>query len=315
VQERARIVDILRDFAEVHRLVHELAAQHTRGELRFPKVTALIGEDEASVLFRLKERCHALFRDPANSERRPSHREALFDLAVGSLFHESMKLRENLYQREVYGPRVRALHSGAGQESKALFDEFEKMLGAVGQRLDEAVREVEALTQRTADLLRLLLAEASDDGCARFLTERAHEVEAIFGAPLAALLEESHGSVARGLASAGRSYLASGSFEAAADRLGRALREPDAEPGLAQLRDCAQGLQAYVKRDYATSVRHLADWAQGDPGDERLRGLVRDVLHGIAQLAGADEGTVERARSLLADVPASPADAGLGDLA
>lgn len=306
MQEHARIVDILRDFAEVHRLVHELAARHARGELRFPKVTALIGDDEASVLFRLKERCHSLFRDPNNHERRPSHREALFDLAVGSLFHESMKLRENLYQREVYGPRVRALHSGAGQESKALFDEFEKMLGAVGQRLDEAVREVEALTQRTADLLRLLLAEAADDGCARFLTERAHEVEAIFGAPLNALLEESHGSVARGLERAGRSYLASGSFTAAADRFERALQEPGASPDLAWLRDCARGLRAYVNREYATSVRHLVDWAREEPRDERLTPLVRDVLHGIAQLAGADTDTAERARSLLAEVAPTP---------
>lgn len=307
MQERARIVDILRDFAEVHRLVHELAARHARGELRFPKVTALIGEDERSVLFRLKERCHALFRDPATNERRPSHREALFDLAVGSLFHESMKLRENLYQREVYGPRVRALHSSAGQESKALFDEFEKMLGAVGQRLDEAVREVEALAQRTADLLRLLLAEAADEGCARFLTERAHEVEAIFGVPLAVLLEESHGSLARGLESAGRSYLASGSFEAAADRLERAMREPDAGPGIARLRDCARGLRAYVQRDYASSVRQLSEWAQEGPRDERLCALVRDVLHGITQLAGADSATAERARMLLAELGPAPA--------
>ena len=73
------------------------------------------------------------------------HREALFDLAVGSLFHEAMKLRENLYQREVYGPRVRALRSDAGEENEALFDEFEKMLGAVAQRLDEGLRESETL--------------------------------------------------------------------------------------------------------------------------------------------------------------------------
>jgi len=293
---RARIVDILRDFAEVHRLVHELAARHGRGELRFPKLTALIGEDEGSVLFRLKERCHALFRGPSN-ERGPSHREALFDLAVGSLFHESMKLRENLYQREVYGPRVRALHSSAGQESKALFDEFEKMLGAVGKRLDEAVREVESLTQRTADQLRLLVAEAADDSCARFLTERAHEVEAIFGAPLETLLEEAYGSVGTGLERAGRAYLASGSFEASADRLGRALSEPDASAELTPLREYALGMRDYVRRDYATSVEHLIAWADAQP-EAALLPLARDTLAGIVQLAGSDADTAAKARAL-----------------
>jgi hypothetical protein len=49
---------------------------------------------------------------------------------------------------------VRALHTEAGEESKALFDEFEKMLGAVDQRLDEGVRELETLVQQTADQLR-----------------------------------------------------------------------------------------------------------------------------------------------------------------
>ena len=111
------------------------------------------------MLYRLKERTHALFRGPGGIVRGSTHREALFDLAVGSLFHEAMKLRENLYQREVYGPRVRALQTEAGEESKALFDEFEKMLGAVDDRLDEGVRELETLVQQTADQLRLSMSK------------------------------------------------------------------------------------------------------------------------------------------------------------
>ena len=300
MQARARIVDILRDFAEVHRLVRELATRYTGDELRFPEVTALIGDDESSVLFRLKERSHSLFREVGPDARRPSHREALFDLAVGSLFHEAMKLRENLYQREVYGPRVRALRSEAAQESKALFDEFEKMLGSVGQRLEEAVRELEALIQRTADQLRLLLAEARDDGCARFLTERADQVEEIFGISLDTLLVELYGSVTAGFEHAGRSYLASGSFESAAERLDRALADPDAPPELSRLRHYALGLRAYVNRDYATSVARLGDWAaETESGDAALVPLARDALKGIAQLAGDDSEAAASARSLL----------------
>ncbi len=104
-----RILEILRDFVEVDRLVRGLARRHRAHGLRFPELAALIRDDESSVLFRLKERTHALFRGPGSAMRGSTHREALFDLAVGSLFHEAMKLRENLYQREVYGPRVREL--------------------------------------------------------------------------------------------------------------------------------------------------------------------------------------------------------------
>ena len=58
-----------------------------------------MGDGEDSVLFRLKERCHALFRGGEQPSEVVMRREALFDLAVGSLFHEAMKFRENLYQR------------------------------------------------------------------------------------------------------------------------------------------------------------------------------------------------------------------------
>ena len=85
------------------------------------EVKALAGDDDGCCLFRLKERCHALFRPRETGSRVRMRREALFDLAVGALFHESMKFRENLYQREVYGPRMRALRSDADAESRARF--------------------------------------------------------------------------------------------------------------------------------------------------------------------------------------------------
>jgi len=286
-----QILEILRDFLEVHRLVRELAARHRAEGLRFAELAALIRDDEGSVLFRLKERTHAVFRGPGGAARGSTHREALFDLAVGSLFHEAMKLRENLYQREVYGPRVRALHSDAGEESKALFDEFEKMLGAVDDRLDEGVRELEALVQRTADQLRLLIADLRDDGAVRFVTERTEEVEAVFGVPLDALLEEMYGSVERGFESAGRSYLASGSFEAARDCFARALAQTDADPAIDRLRSYADGMRAYVARDYAGCVSHLAEWIDAAPPDPDLVPLARDAVASIVQLAEGNERT------------------------
>jgi tetratricopeptide (TPR) repeat protein len=284
-----RILEILRDFVEVDRLIRGLARRHRADGLRFPELAALIRDDESSVLFRLKERTHAVFRGPGGVVRGSTHREALFDLAVGSLFHEAMKLRENLYQREVYGPRVRALQSDAGEESKALFDEFEKMLGAVDERLDEGVRELETLTQRTADQLRLLIADLRDDGAVRFVTERPEEVEAVFGLPLDSLLEEMYGSVARGFESAGRSYLSSGSFEAARDCFARALAETEADPAIERLLNYAQGMHAYVERDYASSVRQLAVWADSGTPERELLALARDAVSSVVQLADGED--------------------------
>ena len=64
-----RILEILRDFVEVDRLVRGLARRHRAHGLRFPELAALIRDDESSVLFRLKERTHALFRGPGGVVR------------------------------------------------------------------------------------------------------------------------------------------------------------------------------------------------------------------------------------------------------
>ena len=243
------------------------------------------------MLYRLKERTHALFRMPRGEAREPTHREALFDLAVGSLFHEAMKLRENIYQKEVYGPRVRALHSDAEEDSKALFDEFEKMLGSVEARVSEGVHELEVLAQRTADQLRLLIAQPPDDGAIRFMTERPDEVERVFGVPLEDQLELMCGSVADAMAQAGRSYLASGFFASAASRFERAIEHGGPDEEIAALRDYARGMEAYVGRDYAGSVQRLARWAAAGPTDPELAKLARDAVASIVQLAEGDDRT------------------------
>ncbi len=306
-----QIPEILRDFIEVHRLVTDLAIRHRSSGLRFEALAGLIEDDEASVLFRLKERTHALFRDPGGGRRAPTHREALFDLAIGSLFHEGMKLRENLYQREIYGPQVRALLSDAEEESKALFDEFEKMLGSVEERVDEGVHELETLVQRIAEQLRLLIALPPDDGSARYMTEHPEKVDTVFGVSLDEQLEAMYGSVATGFECAGRSYLASGFFGSAVRCFDRALERDDVEDEVLALRDYARGMQAYVARDYAASIEHLAAWLATNPPETRFRALARDAVSSIVQLAEGDDRTrisreAAELRSALSDTRGNP---------
>ena len=152
--------------------MRRLFALYRSDELRFEDLEHLVGDDEHSVLFRLKGRCHALFRQEPGRRAVAMRREALFDLAVGSLFHEAMKFRENFYQREVYGPRVRALRTESGAENEALFREFEKILSAVAQRLDEGLHESEALLVQTREQLALLLVEYSRQRLRHALPDR-----------------------------------------------------------------------------------------------------------------------------------------------
>ncbi len=296
------MVDVVRDFLAAHQAICSLFARYRRDELRFEEVQALFSDEEASVLFRLKERCHALFRPGHGSTRVAMRREVLFDLAVGSLFHEAMKFRENFYQREVYGPRVRALRDAAQGEPDELFEEFEKILAHVSDQLEEGLHEAETLLEQTRAQLSVLLAEHREDGhVTRCLLEKPELVEEVFAEGLDVLLAEMHGSAAAGYELAGHSYVASGYFEDAercfAEAVARGGDSGALEPHLAY----ARGMKAYLVGDYGSSVAELERWAGGaTPRDADLAALAHTAVSKIDRLAvGEDRDRVVAAASAL----------------
>ena len=285
----AALADITREFLSAHRLMQRLFALYRSDDLRFEDLEHLIGDDEHSVLFRLKGRCHALFRQEPGRRAVAMRREALFDLAVGSLFHEAMKFRENFYQREVYGPRVRALRTESGAENEALFREFEKILSAVAQRLEEGLHESEALLVQTREQLALLLVESRDNGfVTRCLIENRADVEAVFGERLDALLALIHGDAATGHRLAGRSYLTSGYFAEAVAAFEAAGGGGDAE--VDRLSAYARGMAAYLAGDYASSVARLSQWIDAAPRDDApLAGRAQAVVAKLGVLAQGED--------------------------
>jgi hypothetical protein len=283
------LVDIAREFLGAHRLMRHLFGRHRAGNLRFGELEALIGDDERSQLFRLKERCHARFR--GSDGGLAAHRDALFDLAVGSLFHEAMKFRESFYQREVYGPRVEALRSRSGAEEAQLFEEFARIQGGVSESLEEGLVETEALLARTVEqLCHLLVAHRDEPLVTRFLVENAADVEEAIGRPVASLLEQMHGDAATGYLVAGRSLLESGYYGEAIRALLEATRH-DADAALAEpLLAYARGMEAYLARNYGESVARLSEWANADAARPRpLENLARDAVGRIGQLVQGPE--------------------------
>ncbi len=285
----AGLVAIARDFLEAHRRLSKVAELHRDGSLRFPDVRALVGDDEGAVLFRLKERSHALFRDrPHESVVGP---DSLFDLAVGSLFHEAMKFRENFYQRDAYGPKVQALRESPVPEAAELLREFEKILEGARDRLDEALQEALILMAQTTNLFRALLrAHATDGFVTRFLVSRPAEVAAAFGSDLDELLADVHGSAREGFARAARSFASSGFFAEAA----RAYEALEARGGAGEARRLgayARGMQAWLERRYDDALDELAVFADGEPApeDADLRSLAGAALSRMPALVEADD--------------------------
>jgi len=285
-------VQLLREFLLAYREWQSLFEGRAPNEISFSSVRALVSDDRSSVLFRLKERSHALFRSGGSPLSASVRREALFDLAVGSLFHEAMKLRESLYQQEVYAPRIASLRDAASDDSDELFAEFERIVDKSGARIHEVVAEVRILLAQTRDQLRRLLVErAQDRVVTRFLLRRREEVAETFPEGFEGLLDTMHGDLSSGLIEAARSLLESAYFVEGAQALREAARHAgESNPEIPSLLLYAEGMQGFLDGDYHASLRNLEDWIDsGAPGDEKeFARLAASALSRLGRLVEDD---------------------------
>jgi len=284
------VVDLIRAFLEARHALEGVAARYRAGTLEFSAVQALVGDGEESALFRLKERCHALYRTASDAEDDIGP-GALFDLAVGSLFHEAMNFREGYYQQSVYGPKVEALLGSDREAAKALGSEFTKILGETRVRIDESLREAEALLRWTVGQLPPLFRAHGPDGpLARLLVERAPELGELLGMSADALLADLCGSVDEAHLRAAASYLESGFFAEAAQVL-RPLETPAAGAMLAY----AEGMSAYLSGRYPECVDRLTAWVDAGPLPPALTGIALSALDRASAIAEEEGGTAAAA--------------------
>ncbi len=269
---RASLVDIVRDFIAVHIEMKQLFERFRSGSLRFEEVRSLVADGDSSALFRLKERVHSVFRHEAD-DTRFRRGEALFDLAVGSLFHEALKFRENFYQLEVYGPKILALRREDEEEAGELLAEFEKILGGASARLGESLEEADTLLDQTRTQLLVLLIDSRGEPSAglvtRYLIAHRDDVEAVYPDGLDGLLVRLHEHVSAAYLCAIRSQLESARFAEVIELIAEAaMAAPEAEvppevrDELRQLEAYARGMQAFLEGDYSGTAERLSAWVE-----------------------------------------------------
>jgi len=255
-----RLAQIVRDFMEAFVLARTLGDDLRAGRLSFQAVTRLVGDAEDSALYRLKEECHALFRLDVARPRTEVQAEELFDLAVGALFHETMKFREGFYLTDSYGPRLQRMMA-EGSATGALADAFWRVVEAGRRRMLESEAEAEGLFRETRDQLLIVLRQLAVSGSvARSLVEDPGRSEQVFGLPLAELLADIYGSAARGYQLAIDSLIDNGHYAEAA----AVLEHPDARAaGVAEgALDFAIGMASYYAGDNFAAVDSLERWSK-----------------------------------------------------
>jgi tetratricopeptide (TPR) repeat protein len=262
------IVDIVKGFLESTLMFADMVKGYHQGNLKFSNVEELVDSTGSSPLFNLKERCHSRFRykegEPCNEK------EKLFDLTIGSIFHEVMKLKENLYQLEVYGPRYLELEQRAGNPlPEREFHRFRKIILRAEQGLKEGMEDLKVLFRDVKEQLGELLREYSKNQLlTRFLLENRALFQRVYGRGglekiLASMFK---GGIDQAYWAAGNSYLESQYFDMAHRVFKKALsRKPENEM-LKFICQFSSGASSYYLNDYQKAL-------------QKLKGLIRFKDH------------------------------------
>jgi len=164
------------------RLDELIASSASSGAIPFAAINAFVEGD----LFALKEECHALFRKGQSPEAEFSS-GALFDILVGSLFHQMMKVKENTYQIERYAPMYgslrRAMHGPNPPEHAEVFlREGQRIISRARRALrDDFQHAVELFSEATAVLRHVIVENHDNPLLARTLIESSALLDAVYG--------------------------------------------------------------------------------------------------------------------------------------
>ncbi len=255
------ILEIVRGllFSEV--AFQEIFKRYKEGRLHFSDIGPWVDDKGQSLLYNLKEQSHSFFR--YQNKRPISRNEWLLDLVIGSIFHEAMKLRENIYQMEVYQPRYLQYKSRAGKSEyeKDYLQQFERIVLKAKQAVLEGMEETQSLFQDAmAQLFDLFKRDSKNRLLVRFLLEHLSLLQKVYGPKKKR--EIFNLMFTKGLLDAyrfaGQSYLESQHYDLASNYFSRALKMDSTNHDLRFLLNLSLGMNEYYKNAYPKSLSYFA---------------------------------------------------------
>lgn len=201
------------------------------------RLAHMVGTDSnKGPLWKLKDLCHAVWPEADNVQDVSG---SMFDWMIGSIFHESMMLKENMYLLNRYGPaacrlkdhplelvpRYRPMARAAVQ-----LDSIVDVRSLLSRAAADAVRQMEQIAFlfiHACYILRLMMPGfAGNSLVVRLLVEQEEQVRMLWGEELGGLFNDMYsGDAAEGFCVAGASYLGGQWFVQALKMYQRALAE------------------------------------------------------------------------------------------
>ncbi len=242
------LLEIVRGLLQTQIIFQDIFEKYRRGRLRFSDIQNWVDDKGQSPLYNLKEQSHTLFRNRGKESFKK--KEWLLDLVIGSIFHEAMKLRENVYQLEIYRPKYLnyKFHIGKSAYERDYSQQFERIISKAGQSVLLGIAEIRSLFQDAAEQLIDLFKEKSRHPyLVRFLLEHQPLLQKVYGPQrgkeIFALIFE--GGLQEAYERAGRSYLSSGHYDLASSSFSKALKLGPPNDELLFLSYFSLGMNAY----------------------------------------------------------------------
>jgi tetratricopeptide (TPR) repeat protein len=257
------LLEIVRGLLLSEVAFQEIYKKYRDGTLRFLDIGDWVDDKGQSLLYNLKQQCHSLFR---YTEKVPIQKnEWLLDLAIGSIFHEAMKLRENIYQLEVYRPKYVQYKLKAGKSSSAYesdyLQQFERIISKAEQGLEEGMEETRSLFKDAMTQLPDFFKENSRNPyLVRFLLERQPLLQRVYGVKKAKEVFDT--MFERGLPDAyvlaGQSYLTSEHYDLSIHYFSKALKMDPLNHELQFFLNFSLGMNAYYQNAYSKALSYFA---------------------------------------------------------
>ncbi len=260
-KERDRcLLQIVRELLLSHVAFQEILKKHKMGSLQFSDIVHWVDDKGQTLLYDLKEQCHYLFRD---REKGPRHRnEWLLDLVIGSIFHEAMKLKENIYQLENYRPRYlqHKIEARKTAYEKDYIQQFERIISRAEQGVSDGIEETQSLFRdAAAQLIDVFKENSKNTFFVRFLLEHETLLQRVYGSrgvrEMFDLLFEKGLLDAYELA--GRSYLQSEHYDLASTYFAKGLKLDSRSNNLQFLLNFSLGMNAYYNNTYSKALSYF----------------------------------------------------------
>jgi len=139
--------NLVQDFFDAAIYFDRFCNEHMlTGLVAYSALDAWIGTElKKGPLWNLKDQCHRLFR---NNEQSSNLYEHLFDWCIGSIFHETIKLKEDAYQLETYRPLLELDVYRQDKTFASIIDEYRTVIENARGSLDDELFRIRQLFEK-----------------------------------------------------------------------------------------------------------------------------------------------------------------------